>query len=332
MREIDRLLPVDAEAARARERFTTDVQYYLGLNPRQLPSRYLYDALGSALFEAICQLPWYRVTRSELSLINQHAGEIFERAGRVTRLIELGSGSGEKLAALLSAGYHRPHPIEAHLVDISAAALTLARNTLSELPVRVVGHQASYEEGLAQMAGGRAAAVSGYGRTLALFLGSNIGNFDRPAAEALLCAIRSALVTGDLFLIGADLVKPERDLLAAYDDPLGVTAAFNKNLLVRINRELGGDFEVGRFGHRAVWNAEHSRIEMHLESLAPQTVTIAAAGLSIPFQAGETIWTESSYKFDPEDLVERLRHAGFAPVDQWLDREAGFVLTLVEAD
>ena len=166
---------------------------------------------------------------------------------------------------------------------------------------------------------------------LALFLGSNIGNFDPPGADAFLRGIRSALVRSDVFLIGADLVKPERDLLLAYDDPLGVTAAFNRNLLVRINRELGGDCDVEAFSHRAIWNAAESRVEMHLVSRRCQRVRIPAAHLEFELADGESIWTESSYKYRPEDVARMLERAGFRLMEQWIDAEDAFALTLVEA-
>src|SRR5262249_52824685 len=171
----------------------------------------------------------------------------------------------------------------------------------------------------------------GTGRALALFLGSNIGNFDPPGAGAFLRGIRVSLIRGDKFLMGADLVKPEATLLLAYDDPLGVTAAFNRNLLVRINRELGGDFELDAFGHRAVWNAERSRVEMHLVSRRRQRVSIRAADLDFVIGAGESIWTESSYKYRSEELVRMLEGVGFRLIEQWIDRINCFALTLVEA-
>ena len=176
-----------------------------------------------------------------------------------------------------------------------------------------------------------AAGETRAGRALVLFLGSNIGNFDRPGAEAFLCGIRAGLARGDALLVGADLVKPERDLLLAYDDPLGVTAAFNRNLLVRINRELGGNFDIGQFAHRAVWAPAPSRVEMHLVSRVRQHVRIVAADLDCVFDAGESIWTESSYKSRPDELVVHLEQAGFRLVEQWIDDADGFALTLVEA-
>jgi uncharacterized SAM-dependent methyltransferase len=169
------------------------------------------------------------------------------------------------------------------------------------------------------------------GRTLTLFLGSNIGNFDPPGADAFLLSIRASLESGDALLIGTDLVKPEADLLLAYDDPLGVTAAFNRNLLVRINRELGADFDLSAFQHRALWNAAQSRAEMHLVAVRRQQVRIPAASLEVTFEAGETIWTESSYKYRPDAVVQMLERAGFRRVEQWIDEADGFALTLVAA-
>jgi L-histidine N-alpha-methyltransferase len=165
-----------------------------------------------------------------------------------------------------------------------------------------------------------------------LLLGSNIGNFDMPAAHEFLCAIRGALAPGDALLLGADLVKPEPDLQLAYDDPLGVTAAFNRNLLVRINRELGGAFDLDAFAHVAIWNPVHRRIEMHLESRADQRVAIAQAGISVRFAAGERIWTESSYKYEPSQIDQMGLDAGFVTREQWIDDDARFALTLFTAN
>jgi len=222
------------------------------------------------------------------------------------------------------------------LIDVSGAALTVAARTLAALEnigaaLDVHTHEMSYEAGLLDFAETPRRSGGTYGATLALFLGSNIGNFDRPAAEAFLCGIRAALRPGDAMLIGADLVKPERELLLAYDDPLGVTAAFNRNVLCHINRRLDGDFDVSRFGHRAVWNAPESRVEMHLVSRARQRVRLAGANIDMVLEEGETIWTESSYKFERRDLVRRLQAAGFDPLNQWVDEGDQFALTLARA-
>jgi L-histidine N-alpha-methyltransferase len=309
-------------------KFAADVRQSLMLDPRQLPSRYLYDALGSALFEAICHLPWYAITRAETALLAAHAAAIFARLPDLCTIVELGPGNGHKLATLLDAGWHGQGEVEIHLIDISASALFEASHAIGlREGLRIVTHEAAYEAGLADVARGRRRG----GRTLTLFLGSNIGNFDPPGAALFLRGIRGAMTAGDALLVGADLVKPEAALIAAYDDPLGVTAAFNRNLIVRINRELGGDFDLDAFAHRAVWNADRMRVEMHLVSLKNQCVSIEAAALKVPMRQGETIWTESSYKHHPEILVEMLADAGFRCVDQWIAEPGRFALTLVEA-
>jgi L-histidine N-alpha-methyltransferase len=320
--------PSSAAGRSELEQFASDVEYYLALTPKQLPSRYFYDALGSALFEAICQLPWYRITRAETNLLASRAREIIARVDPVSTLVELGPGSGEKLATLIEEGRSRAQHLTVHLVDVSASALVLAGRTLSALDgVDVVPHQAAYEAGLAEAV----AYPDTPGRRLTLFLGSNIGNFDPPGADALLRSIRAALGPGDALLIGTDLVKPTNQLRLAYDDPLGVTAAFNRNLLVRINRELGADFEVEAFRHCALWNSAESRVEMHLVATSRQHVRVAAASLELTFEAGETIWTESSYKYRPADVVDMLERCGFRHVAQWVDEVDGFALTLVDA-
>ena len=165
-------------------------------------------------------------------------------------------------------------------------------------------------------------------RTLVLFLGSNIGNFDQRGSAALLERIAASLAPGDAFLIGADLVKPERDLLMAYDDPLGVSAAFNLNVLLRINRELGGTFDLRGFRHHAVWNAACSRMDMFLVATRAQRVRIAAVDLEFELREGEAIWTESSYKYTPDGLITQLGQAGFESIAQWIDGDSGFALTL----
>lgn len=318
--------------------FAEDVEYYLGLNPRQLPSRYLYDALGSALFDAICELPWYRITRAERDLLATYGGEIFAAAQGIGTIVELGGGSGEKLVILIEAARQRERSrlnsgggaaraLTVHLVDVSGTALALSARVLSALDnLHIITHESTYEEGLQEVAAERPLQSR---PALTLFLGSNIGNFDPPGAEAFLMAVRASLHTGDTFLIGADLVKPQADLLVAYDDPLGVTAAFNRNLLVRLNRELGGTFDLDGFSHRAVWNPEARRVEMHLVSRRAQRVQVG--GLDVTFEEGETIWTESSYKYTAAGIVDLLKRCGFRRLEQWTEPQAAFSLTLAEA-
>jgi L-histidine Nalpha-methyltransferase len=308
--------------------FASDVAYYLTLNPRQLPSRYFYDALGSTLFEAICLLPWYGVTRAEARLLEAHRDEIFRRLGRVSTIMELGSGSGEKLRALIQGRSPRAGHVAVHLIDVSRAALMTSARALGDIDdLSVVTHEAEYEEGLAAFSRDHHRP----GVTLALFLGSNIGNFDRPGAEAILRSVRAVLNEGDALLIGADLVKPERDLLLAYDDPLGVTSAFNLNLLARINRELGGNLDIAGVEHRALWNAQESRVEMHLVATRPQRARIEAIDLDLDLSAGETIWTESSYKYEPDEIVKLVERVGFRGFGQWIAEEERFALTLLRA-
>ena len=309
--------------------FAADVERDLALAPKQLQSKYLYDALGSSLFEAICRLPWYRITRSETDLLARHAASVVAALGDGQgTIVELGCGSGEKIVLLAKALERRGASAHVHLIDISSQALEQSEQRLNRLRhVSVVGHWSTYEEGLRTAV----AARHPHSTILVLLLGSNIGNFDPPAAAQFLDRIRATLAQGDLLLLGADLVKPERDLLLAYDDPLGVTAAFNKNLLERINHELGGEFDLAAFDHQAVWNGEERRIEMHLVSRANQRVRISATGTTVTFKCGERIWTESSYKYEPDGIVEMGAEAGFAARDQWVDREAGFALTLLGA-
>lgn len=308
----------------ATDSFAAAVGDFLTRQPRQLPSRFLYDPLGSALFDAICRLPWYGLTVAELRLLAEHGAAIVARLGPLGRIVELGSGNGEKAAALVGA---RPAatPLDLHLIDISPAALITATQAVAGVDqLRVVTHEGNYEADLTRLA----RKFQGPGRTLMLFLGSNIGNYDPPAAARLLRSIRQSLRPGDGFLLGADLVKSEQDLQLAYDDPLGVTAAFNRNLLVRINRELDGDFDLTGFRHRAVWNAAASRVEMHLVSLRPQRVRVARAGLDLTFADGEHIWTESSYKYRADEVAVGLVAAGFEVREQWLEPAAKFSLTL----
>ncbi len=309
----------------ARPRFVADVAEYLARQPRQLPSRYLYDALGSTLFDAICLLPWYKITRAETSLLARHGRQILESLPPFTDIVELGPGNGAKLATLLAADRCAVSPLKVHLVDVSRAALDAAAQALgTHDSVAIVGHQASYEAGLLEFALGR----SGRGRALLLFLGSNIGNLDPPKADGFLAVVRASLRPGDAFVIGVDLVKPERDLLLAYDDPLGVTAAFNRNLLTRLNRELGATFDLAGFSHRAIWNPHASRIEMHLQSVRRQRVRIPAASVDIVMREDESIWTESSYKYQNDQVVSMLENAGFTDCTQWIHDEAQFALTL----
>ena len=317
----------DVMTVAVRDRLASDVRRDLGRRRKRLQPRYLYDALGSRLFEAICALPEYGITRAEQRLLAAHAGAIGADLAAPVTIVELGAGSGEKLAQLIEPLMQAGVPLRVELVDVSATALDLASRTLSrwaDLPV--TGHETTYENGLDLLAARRV----GEGAMLAAFLGSNIGNLDPAASLAFVAGVRSALRPGDRFVLGTDLVKPEAQLVLAYDDPLGVTAAFNLNVLARLNRELGANFDLDRFAHRAVWNAAESRMEMHLESLRAQTVAIPGAECSIHFAEGESIWTESSYKYETDGVRELGAAAGLAVRGQWVDERDRFALTAFE--
>lgn len=308
--------------------FADDARHYLTQTPRQMASRYFYDALGSRLFDAICELPWYRVTRAETDLLARHGRDILRQAGNPARIVELGSGSGAKLAVLAESRGDHAAPVQLHLIDISPAALETAARALDALPnVEIVTHHATYESGLDAVHDVHASQP-----TLALFLGSNIGNFDRAAADALLLRLRTSLAPGDFLLLGTDLVKPERDLILAYDDPLGVTAAFNLNLFARMNRELGATFDLDQLKHVALWNAADSRVEMHVESRSDQRIVIPASGLDFVLKSGERIWTENSHKYTPADVDRMLARSGFSVRQRWVDPRAGFALTLATTE
>ena len=306
-----------------------DVTEGLTRSPKQLPSKYLYDAVGSQLFEAICELPWYKITRGERVLLEREADELALYMHDPATLIELGSGNGEKISMLVSAFERASRLTCVHLVDISARALALSKSALAHHALStVVSHEASYEAGLRD-----ALAQHTYrGSVMVLLLGSNIGNLGPEAADRFLETIRRAVRKQDTLLLGADLVKPEADLLLAYDDPVGVTAAFNKNLLARLNRELDADFTLEHFEHHVVWNAEAARVDSWLVSRVEQTVCLPGAGICVQFQAGERIWTESSYKYEPEEIVEKGARVGFMGRAQWVEPESRFALTLFEAD
>jgi L-histidine Nalpha-methyltransferase len=300
--------------------FLMDVVHGLQKAPqKELPSKYFYDELGSALFEAITVLPEYGLTRAGQRLLERHAPAIARHFGRGAIVAELGSGSGRKTRAILRAMRSRPayHPI-----DVSAAALAVCRQELNDC-ARVTTHQCSYLDGIREVAAERASQ-----RIAVLFLGSTIGNFDRPCASDFLSSLRFLLAPGDRLLIGADLVKDPGVLIAAYDDPTGVTAAFNLNLLARVNRELDADFDLRAFAHQARYNEAERRVEMHLVSRANQAVRIRAGGLTIRFARGETIWTESSHKYALAELESMAAASGFREVAHWADEEWPFAESL----
>lgn len=293
---------------------------------KELPSKYFYDDVGSALFEAITLLPEYGLTRAEQRILAAHADEVAERLGAPVIVAELGSGSGKKTRLILEA-LARRQPTTYHPIEISRTALEMCERELDHMEsVSIVGYESEYLEGLRAVASRRTRAG---GPLLVLFLGSSIGNFDRKPGDEFLAEVRRALVPGDALLLGTDFEKPVSCMALAYDDPAGVTAAFNLNLLARINRELGADFDLRRFRHEARYDSARHRIEMHLRSTARQTVTIPQAGFAVTFRQGETIWTESAHKYDHESVAEMTARSGFRCEAQWVDAEWPFADTLL---
>ncbi|HZY61542.1 MAG TPA: L-histidine N(alpha)-methyltransferase [Edaphobacter sp.] len=307
--------------------------------PRTLSPWLFYDEIGSRLFEQITALPEYYLTRIERGIFSEYADEILrEAAGEEKQqltLIELGAGTAAKTGILLAAALRQQGSVVYQPVDVSESALDLAsRNIQANFPgVSVRCQVADYTREPLPLDRLRGL------RTLALYIGSSIGNFSPEAARSLLRNVRAQLLPGDKLLLGADLVpgphKNVEELLAAYNDSFGVTAAFNRNVLIRLNRELGADFHPADFAHRAIWNARLSRIEMHLVSLMRQRVYIPAnsAGpdLVLEFEAGETIHTENSYKFTPTDVEALLAKANFEVARLWQDPRQLFSVTLATA-
>src|ERR1051325_6594970 len=302
--------------------FAADVRDGLSTRPRRLFPKYFYDELGSQLFDAICLLPEYYLTRAENEIFARYADEIVSAMdGQKLSLLEMGSGNASKTRRIIEALLKRQRELVFIPVDISPVALeNSSRVLLQSYPeLRIEAYASDYYDGLAAL--GR---VKREGHTLALFLGSNIGNFDMEDARRFLRALRSVLFTGDALLLGADLRKDAAVLEAAYDDSLGVTAAFNLNLLARINRELAADFSLRDFKHRAVYNEEIGRIEVYLESTRAQTVSIRKLEMDVAFEEGERIHTENSYKYDLEGLSRLAAETGFERTRTWLDAQERF--------
>jgi L-histidine N-alpha-methyltransferase len=320
--------PAVSLALRHVSEFAEDVRESLTKpGQRELPSKYLYDEVGSALFETICVLPEYGLTRADARLLEKYAGEIVGRLPSPIQVAELGSGSGKKTRWILEALSQRQKTYY-YPIEISPSALAALAKELGQIDlVSIVGHEQSYLEGLRTVAEGRGEED----HLLVLFLGSTIGNFDRDAGEKFLSEMREILRPGDALLLGTDLEKSVELQLLAYDDPAGVTAAFNLNLLARINRELGADFDLSSFRHQARWNRVERRIEMHLHSTCRQTVHVPAANLRFMLDEDETIWTESSHKYQAGEIPEMAARTGFRCEGQWIDREWPFAQNLLIA-
>ena len=294
---------------------------------KELPSKYLYDELGSALFEAICLLPEYGLNRAGGRLMRRCAEEFVRRLPSPVVVAELGSGNGTNTRWLLEA-LARREAVHYFPIDISPLALSRCWQELGQIDsVSLVGLERAYLDGLVEVAARRRPGEC----LLVLFLGSTIGNFDRPAGETFLSQVRQVLQRGDVLLLATDLEKPVPQLLQAYDDPTGVTAAFNLNLLARINRELYADFDLTKFRHTVRWNEDERRIEMYLQSQTAQRVNIRGAGFEVAFERFETVWTESSHKYNPSEVIELARRTGYSCETQWVDHEWPFAHTLLVA-
>lgn len=298
----------------------------LAATPKRLDPVLFYDARGSELFERICEVEDYYVTRTERAIIEENAESIAERTAPTVTVAELGSGSSEKTAVLLERLLDSGREVRYVPIDVSESALIEAADRLSkEMPaLEICAVAAEYEPALARL------PTLVDGQCLLLFLGSNLGNFDPAGAARLLRSMRAALPeASDRLLLGLDLVKDRSTLERAYDDRQGVTAQFNKNVLSRINRELDAEFDLDAFQHLAHWNDEKRRVEMHLLSKVDQEVHIAALGRSVKMAAGETIHTESSYKFTPEGVDRLAVETGFALETRFVDENRLFSLNLL---
>lgn len=309
--------------------FAADVRAGLSkAGQKELPSKYLYDELGSSLFEAITLLPEYGVTRADERLLQRYARDIVRRIPDQTMVSELGSGSGRKTRWILNAlGERGAFRYQYYPIEISHAALAQCQTALSDIEgISILGVEREYLEGLSDVAALRPAGM----HLFVLFLGSTIGNFDDGADARFLSDVRSRLTPGDSLLLGTDLIKPREVMIEAYDDPQGVTASFNLNLLGRINRELDAQFNLRQFEHLALFNEATSSIEMHLRSRRAQQVRVS--GEVVNFEAGETIWTETSRKYTTKAIEHLAQASGFRIDGQWIDREWLFANTLLVAD
>lgn len=304
--------------------FGDDVLAGLSAAPKRLPSKYFYDELGSALFDAITVLPEYYLTRAETEILREWGWEIVRALGNPIEFVELGSGSAVKTRILIEEALRVQRTLRYSPIDISGEALRGSAHALvSAYPAL---HVSAFEGDYFSILG--APELRRDGKTLVMFMGSNIGNYEPTTAAELLGAIARMLKPGDGLLLGVDLKKDPRVLQLAYDDPTGVTAAFNKNLLARINRELGGTFDLHRFEHVARYNEKQGCVESYLRSLVAQRVQIKALDLTVAFEESESIHTESSYKYSSDDLRALGDGAGLRVARTWTDSQERFSVNL----
>jgi len=305
--------------------FAKDVLEGLSKRPKRLLPLYFYDERGSKLFEEICRLPEYYITRIEHGILKANASEIVSCSGGRMALVELGSGSSFKTRILIEALLARQGSLRYFPIDISESiVMESARQLMQDYPrLKISAHVAEFSAGVHRM------ALETLDQKMVLFLGSNLGNFDPQVARDFLTKLRRELSQQDYLLLGTDMQKDASVLEAAYDDHQGVTAEFNLNLLRRINRELAGEFELGDFSHLAFYNGEENRIEMHIRSNKTQDVYIGVLQRSFSFLPGETIHTENSYKYSVDQIAGMSAEAGFEVVNRWEDERGYFSLNLL---
>ena len=303
----------------ATDAMALEVREGLSATPKRLPAKLFYDEIGSELFEQITELPEYYLTRTERYILERFAGEILQQAGPSLTLVELGAGTASKTCILIEELLQRQSRALFYPIDVSPSALEEAMRQLGrQFPsLRVNPIVADYTGGVAALS-----RISG--RKLVLYIGSSIGNFEPHDAVRILRRLRQTLRAGDALLLGADFAKSPKILLPAYDDSRGITAAFNKNILARLNRELDADFDLDRFRHIALWNRRDSRMEIYLESTAAQAVFLPALDMDLSFEPQERIHTENSYKYTDEMIESILRLSGFTLAQTWCDRKRWF--------
>ncbi|MBL4770717.1 MAG: L-histidine N(alpha)-methyltransferase [Planctomycetes bacterium] len=311
--------------------FAADVLQGLSQPQKSLPCRHIYDAQGSRLFEEICALPEYYLTRAEAEILTQHSPAILAHMGQGFELVELGSGSAEKTRLLIAAALQSQTELHYRPIDISRDAIaTSAVDLLADFPgLHIDGYASDYVTALHDLSASTDAKA---GPRLILWLGSSVGNFDRPGAADFLRLLRAELRPCDALLLGADLRKQKPTLDAAYDDAAGTTARFNKNLLVRINNELGGNFPIEAFRYQANYEVDTGRVKMSLISTEACSVHIEQLDQDFSFEANEAIETEDSYKYSLAEIDTLAEASGFRVVDQWLDSRQRFSTSLLKGN
>ena len=326
--ERQRFTLVEARGSLHTPGFAEAIEIGLSASPKVIPSRFFYDEIGSELFERICDLPEYYLTRAEREILQTHAADILADSPTDLTLVELGSGSAVKTKLLMEELLKTHARLRFTPIDISRSAIEACASHLLQTfdDLEILAVASDYHSGLSIL------KARNSGPELILFLGSSIGNFHRQDASTFLKGVAEAMSNGDRLLVGIDLRKDASVLEPAYDDAEGVTAQFNLNLLGRINHELGGRFDVGAFDHKAIYDVDAGRIEMYLVSAAQQTVRIESLDLEVDFEAGESIHTEDSYKYSLEEIDALVAGVGLEMNGQWFDSEKRFSLNRMKKD